>query len=68
MDVIRDGVLYVNTSDSGTGLGIVVERMVESSPNSENLFGRVDVVTEIEIIDLIDVTLIHVGFEQSIQN
>ena len=42
--------------------------MVEISTDSEELLRRVNIVAEIEVVDLINVTLVHVGFAKGVQN
>lgn len=42
--------------------------MVEVSADSEELLWGVNIIAEIEVVDLIDVTLIHVSFAEGVQD
>ena len=68
IDIIWDILLNVDTSNSWSSFWIVVEGVVEVPADSEELFWRVNVVAEIEVVDLIDVTLVHVSFAESVQD
>ena len=58
----------VNACDSWSSLWVVVERVVVASAHAKELLGRVDVIAEIEIVHLIDVSSVHVSLEKAVEN
>jgi len=67
-DIIWDIFFNIDTCNSWSSLWIVFEGVVETSSNSKELLWGIDIITEIEIVDLINVTLVHIGFAKGIQN
>lgn len=67
-NIIWDILLNIDTCNSWSSLWIVVEGVVEVSTDSEELLRGVNIITEIEVVDLIDVTLIHVSFAKGVQD
>lgn len=65
-DIIGDVFLDVVAGDSGFGFGVVVERVVVSSSNSEQVLGAVNIVAEIKVIELVTVAFVAVSFEEQI--
>lgn len=68
LDVVRLVLLDVVARDSGSGLRVVVERMVEATANLEQVIRRVNVLAEVVVVDLIDVTLVHVGLGEHVED
>lgn len=68
INIIWDILLNINTCNSWSSLWVVVEGVVEVSTDSEELLRRVNIVAEIEVVDFINVTLIHIGFAKGVQN
>lgn len=60
--------LDINTRNSWPSLWIVVEGVIVVSANAEELLGRVDIVAEVKIVHLINISLIHVHLEQNVQD
>jgi hypothetical protein len=68
LDILWLILLDIDSCDSWSSLWIVVKGVVVSSAHSEELLRRVDVVAEIEVVHLINVSSVHVGLQQSVQN
>jgi hypothetical protein len=58
--VVNNGV----SGDAGSGLGEVVVTVVEITACTVKLVGTIDLLAEVDIVDLIDVTLVHVTAEK----
>lgn len=67
-DVVWHVLDDIDSGDSGLGLGVVVERVVVSSSNSEQLLRGVNVVAEVEVIHFIGITFVHVGLEEGVEH
>ena len=67
-NIVRNILLDIGTSNSRSGLGIVVKRVVVASSNSKELLWGVDIVAEAEVVDLVTVSLIAVGFEKHVKH
>lgn len=68
LNIIWDVLLNIDTSNSWSSFWVVVEGVVEVSADSEELLWGVNIIAEIEVVDLIDVTLIHVSFAEGVQD
>lgn len=68
LNIIWDVLLNIDTSNSWSSFWVVVEGVVEVSTDSEELLWGVNIIAEIEVVDLIDVTLIHVSFAEGVQD
>jgi hypothetical protein len=68
LNIIWDVLLNIDTSNSWSSFWVVVEGVVEVSADSEELLWGVNIIAEIEVVDLIDVTLIHISFAEGVQN
>ena len=55
-------------ADSCLSLGEVVSAVVEALVDSEELLGAVDILTEVNVVDLIDVAFVHVTAEEGLEN
>ena len=60
--------LDINSCNSWSSLWVVIEGVVVSSSNSEELLWRVNVVAEVEVVDLINISSVHVSLEENIEN
>ena len=67
-NIIWNILLDINTSDSWLSLWIVVEGMIEVSANLEEIIRVINIIAEIVVVDFINITLIHVCFQQDIQS
>lgn len=68
LNIIWDVLLNIDTCNSWSSFWVVVEGVVEVSTDSEELLWGVNIIAEIEVVDLIDVTLIHVSFAEGVQD
>lgn len=68
IDIIRHILLDISSCNSWSSLWVVIERVVVASSNSEQLLRRVDIIAEVEIVDFINVSSIHVSFQQDVEN
>jgi hypothetical protein len=68
LNIIWDVLLNIDTCNSWSSFWVVVKGVVEVSANSEELLWGVNIIAEIEVVDLIDVTLIHVSFAEGVQD
>ena len=68
LNIIWDILFYILGGFSGLSFWIVIKRMIEASGHFEKRFGWVDIFTEIEIIDLVNIPFVHVSFQKNIQN
>lgn len=55
-------------ADACLGLGEVVGAVVEALVDTEKLFSTIDIFTEVNIVALIDVTLVHVAAEERLED
>ena len=53
---------------SGLCSGVVVERLVVVSADSEHILRCIDFVAEIHVVNLVDIALVHVVLQHQIQN
>ena len=66
LNIIWDILFYILGGFSGLSFRIVIKRMIEASGHFEKRFGWVDIFTEIEIIDLVNIPFVHVSFQKNI--
>ena len=55
-------------ADTSLGLGEVVGAVVEALVDTEKLFSTIDIFTEVNVVALIDVTLVHVAAEERLED
>ena len=55
-------------ADTCLGLGEVVGAVVEALVDTEKLFSTIDIFTEVNVVALIDVTLVHVAAEERLED
>ena len=58
----------LSLAHSGLSLWEVVEAVVEVLTNLEQLLGAVHILTEIDIVDLVDVTQVHVSLQEGLED
>ena len=68
INIIRQVLLDINSSNSWFSLWIVIERVVVASSDTEQLLGGVNIIAEVEVVYLIDISSVHVCFQQDIKN
>ena len=66
-NIIRDILLNIRSCNSWFLFGIIVKGVVISSSYSKQLFRRVHIIAEIIIVDLINITFIHVNLKKNIK-
>ena len=66
--VIRDVANNFSLADASLGLWVIVEAVVEALVNSEKLVTAVNVFAEVNIVDLVDISLVHVAAEEALHN
>jgi len=68
IDIIRQILLDINSCNSWSSLWVVIEWVVVASSDTEKLLRGVDIIAEVEVVDLINISFIHVCFQQDIKN
>ena len=66
--VIRSVAHDLGLADSCLCLREVVSAVVEALVDSEELLGAIDILTEVDIVDLIDVAFVHVTAEERLED
>jgi len=68
LNIIWNIFFDIDTCDSWSVLWIVVETVVISSSDTEKLIWTVDIIAEVEIVYLVNVTLIHVSLQKCVED
>ena len=55
-------------TSASLSLGEVVGAMVEALADTEKLLSSVDILTEVDIVDLINIALVHVAAEDGLKD
>jgi hypothetical protein len=67
LNIVRSELHDVCCNLAGLGLGVVVERLTVLSSNTEDNLMRVNLVTEVSIVHLISVTLVHIASQDQVK-
>jgi len=68
LNVIRGVADNFSLGNSGLGLGEVVERVVEVATNTEEFLAAINIIAEINVVNFINISLVHVATEESLCN
>ena len=68
IDIVRSVTNNFCLAGAGLGLRVVVGAVIEALTDTKELITSINVFTEINIIALVDISLVHVTFEEGLEN
>ena len=66
--VVRQVPNNFSLADACLSLRVVVEAVVEALVNAEELITTINILAEVNVVDLIDIALVHVASKQALQD
>ena len=68
INVVRQVPDNLSIASACLGLGVVVDAMVETLIDTKELLSTINIFTEVDIIDFIDIAFVHVTLHEGLQN